>query len=210
MRVLDLFSGTGSIKNVATSLGMEVVSLDINEKLRKPDLMVDIMKWDYTTYRPGHFDIIFAGVPCTAYSALQVVNKSPERRQKDIEESNKIVKRTLKIIEYFKPTTWFLENPASGSLKDQKFMKKLPYYIVSYCKYGFSYRKNTQIWTNLEGFDAKRCRRDCDSLDPGGRKHISAIGVRSDTPQSRTSSLAQKFAYPPKLIHELLNKINRI
>ena len=45
-RVLDLFSGTGSVGQTFEEQGYEVVSLDI-EKHFKPTIVADVLKWDY-------------------------------------------------------------------------------------------------------------------------------------------------------------------
>ena len=42
---------------------------------------------------------------------------------------------TLTLIRVLKPKYWFLENPASGLLKTQSFMRDLPYADVTYCRY---------------------------------------------------------------------------
>jgi adenine-specific DNA methylase len=58
MKVLELFSGTGSISKVCKELGYEVISLDLEKKF-KPDINVDILKWDYKKdFKQGDFDII--------------------------------------------------------------------------------------------------------------------------------------------------------
>ena len=206
MKILDLFSGTGSVEKVCAELGYEVVSLDICSKFNKPTIQADIMEWDYRQFQPGHFDVIFAGVPCNAYSSLQRINKTPQKRHEDILESNKIVLKTLLIIKYLNPRVWFIENPDGGALKGQDFMKELPFYVVSYCRYGFPYRKNTRIWTNLKNFEAKRCRNDCDQRGDDGR-HFNSIGNSKKNlgaNQSRTFNLVEKYAYPPTLIKDLL------
>ena len=46
MKLLELFSGTGSVGNVAKTLGWEVVSLD----LKNADINEDILEWDYKKY----------------------------------------------------------------------------------------------------------------------------------------------------------------
>ena len=49
MRVLELFSGTGSVGNVCKRHGFEVVSLDRD---MPADIKTDIMDWDYRVYCP--------------------------------------------------------------------------------------------------------------------------------------------------------------
>ena len=53
MKLLELFSGTGSVGKVAKSCGFEVVSLD----LKNADINCDILHWDYTVYEPCYFDL---------------------------------------------------------------------------------------------------------------------------------------------------------
>ncbi|MFM7989895.1 MAG: hypothetical protein ACKPKO_62335, partial [Candidatus Fonsibacter sp.] len=57
MRVLELFSGTGSVGNVCKALGMDVVSLDRD---MPADIRTDIMDWDYKTYSPYDVEVMRA------------------------------------------------------------------------------------------------------------------------------------------------------
>ena len=67
-RVLELFSGTGSVGQVFADEGYEVVSVDNNPK-EKPSIVVNILTWKYQDMFPvGHFDIIFACTPCEQVS----------------------------------------------------------------------------------------------------------------------------------------------
>ena len=43
MRLLELFSGTGSVGNVAKNIGFEIISLDMD---MEATIKTDIMKWD--------------------------------------------------------------------------------------------------------------------------------------------------------------------
>ena len=56
MRMLDLYSGTHSVGNVAQELGYNVTSLD----LQGADIECNVLEWNYTDYEPGYFDIIWA------------------------------------------------------------------------------------------------------------------------------------------------------
>ena len=57
-RLLDLFSGTGSTAEAFKEQGFEVITLDFNAKYR-PDILVDIMDWDYEkAFTPGYFHTI--------------------------------------------------------------------------------------------------------------------------------------------------------
>ena len=57
MRILELFSGTGSVGNVCRRLGCTVTSLDRD---LPADLQMDILDWDYTSLPPRSFDFIWA------------------------------------------------------------------------------------------------------------------------------------------------------
>ena len=188
MRLLELFSGTGSIGKVALQKGYDVVSVDI-DPAAKATHTTDIMSFNYRQYPPYHFDVCWASPPCTEYSTI--MNRRPRR----LEEADNIVKHTLDIIQYFEPTYYFIENPRDGMLKSREFMTDIPYIDVSYCMYGYSYRKNTRIWTNIEATTPPMlCKGNCGKILNG--KHIGLI--------SKIQDLNQKHSIPPLLVEYLL------
>ena len=68
MRVLELFSGTGSVSKICNERGWEVISLD----LKDADINIDILKWNYKELYPvGYFDYIHASPPCDTFSNLR-------------------------------------------------------------------------------------------------------------------------------------------
>ena len=151
MKLLELFSGTKSVGNVAEQLGYEVVSLD----LKDADINCNILDWDYTIYPTGYFDVIWASPPCDTFSILRKCwteryGHTVETMQTDIDNIGlPILRRTEDVINYFNPTYYFIENPQTGSMKES--IDK-PYYDVDYCKYAdWGYRKRTRVWTNLIG-----------------------------------------------------------
>ena len=187
MKVLELFSGTHSIGKVAHNKGWEVVSVDRDLDGTCPfgsgyvsdtHIKEDIMTWDYKKkYKPGDFDIITASPVCLWWSHLRscwvgrkckkmhptdIITK--EHIQADIDRYGKpMVDKIFEIIDYFQPKHWWIENPATGRMKE--YITDKPFYDVDYCKYSnWGYKKRTRIWTNIEGFEPKKCKMDCENV----------------------------------------------
>ena len=193
MKVLELFSGSGSVGKVCKLLGYECVSVDIEFEATH---RVDILEFDYKQYKPDEFDIVWGSPPCTYYSGLQRtwIGKQKkdgiytiEKHNQDLENSDKLVLKTLEIIDYFKPKLWFMENPQTGTLKTREIVKDLPYYDVDYCMYSdWGYRKRTRIWTNKKNFDAKKCdgKGTCGNMitipTNGAKRHDSNEPIKAE------------------------------
>ena len=206
IRVLELFAGTGSVGKVCRKKGYEVISLD----LKGADINVNIMDWDYKEAFPvGHFDIIWGSPPCHSFSNLRrcwIGRKlkehngavcSAELLDEDMRKKGlPILRRTQEIIDYFKPTYWFMENPQTGRMKD--FLKDVPYYDADYCKYSdWGYKKRTRFWTNvdMDHDEPKLCCKDCENMAVGGTRHVGGI--------CKGTTLRERYRIPPKLIRHL-------
>ena len=96
MRLLELFSGTGSVGKVFKQHGYEVISLDIDNRA---DINIDILNWDYTVYPSGYFKVIWASCPCTRYSIMNNIKANNFKNvNQDLTESNRLVQRTALLI----------------------------------------------------------------------------------------------------------------
>jgi site-specific DNA-cytosine methylase len=169
LRILELFSGTKSVTKAFPT--EDIISLDILDK-HKPSIVCDIMNWDYKQYEPGTFDIIWASPPCVEYSIIKNNTKMPT----DLTLSDAMVKRTLEIIEYLKPTKWFIENPQTSLLKKRPFMNDIPFYDVDYCRFSnWGYRKRTRIWTNVK-YENMLCLKEGKCPNMTGRFHKASFG----------------------------------
>ena len=205
MRLLELFSGTGSVGNVFQERGWEVVSLDRD---MPADIRCDIMDWDYAgAYPVGYFDFIWASPPCTEYSIAKSVGV------RKIEESNEVVKRTLEIIRHYSPRNWAMENPQTGLLKNQDFMEPLPYNDLDYCKYGMPYRKRTRIWNDIEAFvPHPLCKYDCPAMGPGARRHMVVAQrgynrMKDGTWEPNTNRTTDLYRIPRQLVEQLADAL---
>ena len=203
MKLLELFSGTKSVGKVAEQLGYEVTSLDRD---LDADIKCDILDWDYTIYPIGYFDVIWASPPCDCFSSVKNTwigrhGYTRESIQNDIDNIGlPILRKAEEIIEYFKPKYYFIENPQTGKMK--KYINDKPYYDVDYCKYSdWGYRKRTRIWTNIQGFIAVTCKKDCDNMN--GNKHRVDVSKHFGGGSNRVP----RYGIPPKLIEDLFNCI---
>jgi hypothetical protein len=107
-----------------------------------------------------------------------------------------LLRKTEEIIDYFKPSKWFIENPKTGRMKE--YINK-PFYDVDYCMYcDYGYKKPTRIWTNMVGFEPKTCNKKCVNFE--NNKHKIIIGHCSKK-LVRTDLL---YRIPPELIKDLL------
>ena len=167
MRLLDLFSGTGSVAMKAREMGYETTSLDIVDGA---DICCDIMKWDYKVYDKGYFDIIWASPPCDTFSIRRrsIIGRNGHTKESIlndlIERGLPLLFKTREIIEYLNPKLWFIENPQTGLMKNY-FESEIKFYDVDYCKYtDWGYRKRTRIWYGGEiepKFIPRVCNKDC-------------------------------------------------
>ena len=204
MRLLELFSGTGSVGAVATEAEWEVVSLDICDKYSSPTHIGDIMEWDFRIYPEGHFDVVWASPPCVEYSILKHNNTTMTT---NMEHADSIVKRTLEIINYFKPAQWFMENPQTGMLKKRDFMIGIPYVDFDYCSFSdWGYRKRTRIWTNTTPESILCKKEECPNMV--GRFHRVCFGGQGRPKEHVYESCpsgATAYRIPPRLIKHLFN-----
>jgi site-specific DNA-cytosine methylase len=222
VKVLELFSGTGSVGKCCKELGWEVVSVDM---ILPADHKCDIMDFDYKQYDKDEFDIVWGSPPCQSYSVLQNTWKGRMRNgkiftQDDIDnmmnEADKLVLKTFEIIDYFKPELWFVENPATGNLKNRDIMKDISFYDVSYCMYSdWGYEKKTRIWTNKKDWNNLICDKSgkCGNMIENKKHRVNMskdIGCGSQKNQPKDlkflgkgTNRIDRYRVPSDLIYSL-------
>ena len=190
-RLLELFSGTGSIGRAFTARGWEVISVDLDRR-SNPTYCCDVAEWDWR--RVGEVDAIWASPPCTHYSRARSRGGG-----RDLETSDGLVLKTLEIATALGNPALYVENPHSGQLKNRDLLSHLDMQVVDYCKYGFPYRKRTAIWTNTDWQPARPlCKHDCAASD--GHRHM-ATAQRG--PPGPCFTQQQLYRIPPDLCDEI-------
>ena len=176
MKVLELFAGTRSIGKEFEKKGHEVYSIDFDEQHENIDWYTDIMNVTSKDIieRFGKPDIIWASPDCTSYSIAAISHHREREESGNLKGksdyaifSDKLNIHVHKLIEELSPKYWFIENPR-GAMRKMDFMKGKPRYTVTYCQYGDTRMKPTDIWTNHHSPNFKPM---CKNGDPC---HISA------------------------------------
>ena len=176
MKVLELFAGSRSIGKAAEQLGMEVFSSDINN-FEGINYVTDIRDFDVSKV-PFKPDVIWASPPCTYFSVASIGkhwNKDNTPKSDNAMLGVEFVQKTIDIIKELQPTYWFIENPR-GKLRKLDVINGLndmpyPYvyrHTVTYCQYGDSRMKPTDIWTNNPYWEPRPMCKN------GDKCHVSA------------------------------------
>jgi hypothetical protein len=177
-KTIELFAGTKSFSKVAQQFSYQTFTTDY-EEIDGQDLIEDICnltKKDFP-YKP---DILWASPPCEGFSVAAIGknwNKDHTPKSDSARQAVKLIENTIRVIEELDPVWWFIENPR-GKLRKLPF-KKLQEAIrhtVTYCQYGDTRMKPTDIWTNAYWWKPKPMCKNGDSC------HISAPrGSRTGT-----------------------------
>ena len=100
-----------------------------------------------------------------------------------MEYADKIVRKTLEIIEYLQPQKWWIENPRNGYLRTRGILDKYPYVDIDYCQVSdWGYHKPTRFWgtPNVVGRPNLRCDfQTCPHLidgPTGHKRHRNRLG----------------------------------
>ena len=153
LKILELFSGTGSIGKVFRKHDHEVIAVDVDGRFGC-EIQDDILQFAYVKL-PWVPDIIWASPPCTEYSRAKTTGI------RNLELADKLVAKFIEIRDYFlelNPSMlWFCENGQTTMLWDREVAKTLePRAQLSYCQYGKPYRKNNNCHKCCLGPFAKK------------------------------------------------------
>ena len=156
MKVLELFAGTRSIGKAFEAKGHEVFSVEWDKDFESIDLYADIstlMAKDILK-QFGQPDVIWASPDCSTYSIAGISHHRRQQEGGNLEAVSEYAKfcdmtnkHVLDLINELKPRFYFIENPRGG-MRKMDFMKGLYRYTVTYCQYGDTRMKPTDIWTN--------------------------------------------------------------
>ena len=156
MKVLELFAGTRSIGKAFEEKGHEVFSIEWDKSFENIDLYKNIYELSAKEIldKFGNPDVIWASPDCSSYSIAAISHHRKREENGNLAPVSEYAKfcdrvnqHTLNLIMTLSPKYWFIENPRGG-MRKMDFMHGLPRYTVTYCQYGDTRMKPTDIWTN--------------------------------------------------------------
>lgn len=195
MNILELFAGTKSISKIAKQMGYEVFTSDINP-IFQTHYCVNILDFDLKKL-PWQPDVVWASPPCESFSVASIgkhwyLDNTPKTLQ--AEKALLLINKTLEIINELNPRYWYIENPR-GKLR--KLINPGIRHTVSYCQYGDTRMKPTDIWTNNpKWMPRKMCKN-------GMTCHIAAPRGSSTGTQG-IKTYADRSRIPKELCEEIL------
>lgn len=157
MKVLELFAGTRSIGKAFEAHGHEVFSVEWDKDFDNIDLYADIGKLTASEIldKFGKPDVIWASPDCTTFSIAAISHHRKKNHDTGVLEPvsdyakfcDAVDKNMLQLIRELDPFFYFIENPRGG-MRKMDWMQGIPRYTVTYCQYGDTRMKPTDIWTN--------------------------------------------------------------
>lgn len=172
MKVLELFAGTRSISKAFEENGHEVVSVDLDKRFKD---CIHRDAYSYTLEELNDYDVVWASPDCRTYSIATSKHRLDffpvtEYAIYCDEHNNELMDKLKQI-----KGLYFVENP-QGRLRHMYFMEGMPRFTVTYCQYGYPYRKATDIFTNHPNPQFKPpCKRgaDCHIHSRSGNSDLS-------------------------------------
>lgn len=147
MKVLEIYNETRCIGRYFDQAGFDVYKLDYQ------NLNPDNINTEKIIKEFGKPDIIWITPSCSSYSMAGIshhrrkINEVLEPVSNYAKHCDDLNQKVIQLIKELNPKLYFIENPRAG-LRKMSFMQDLPRYTITYCQYGDTRQKPTNIWTN--------------------------------------------------------------
>jgi hypothetical protein len=200
--VFDFFAGTRSSTQAFEDIGDRVISFDNDQQFEVTEVVdiFDLSAHDLIA-RYGRPDFVWASPPCTAFSVASMGHhweRSRVPKTNAARLSIELVAKTRALIEELNPRLGFvIENPR-GILRKLAVLEDLPRKTVTYCQYGDTRMKPTDLWTNIAWEPRPMCKNGAPCHEAAPR------GARTGT-QGRDGAVIRSM-----VPYELGNEIRKI
>jgi site-specific DNA-cytosine methylase len=203
MIIYDFFAGTGSATQAFEDAGHRVIKVELDQYFEAHERDILALNAAYLVEKYGKPDFIWASPPCTTFSVASCSTYwTPEGTPKNDKAlaGIQMVKHTINLIKALNPSKgYIIENPR-GMLRKQSIMDFMDRRTVTYCQYGDTRMKPTDLWGRVDGWNPRQhCKagNPCHESAPRGSRN-GTQGIKGARNRSRV---------PYELSLELLNAI---
>ena len=189
MLIFDFYSGTGSSTEAFVDHGHRVVKIELDESFEADERDILDLTPAYLIDKYGQPDFIWASPPCTTFSVASIgkhwnLDKTPKSQAAVF--GIVLVQHTINLINALNAKKGYvIENPR-GMLRKLPVMADLTRHTVTYCQYGDSRMKPTDLWTNLNWTPRPTCANGdkCHEAAPRGSR-TGTQGLKGSKERSR-------------------------
>lgn len=194
MIVFDFFSGTGSSTQAFKDAGHTVITFELDDFFEATEHanVFDLNAADLIA-KYGQPDFVWASPPCTAFSVASMGHhwgggaRAYEPKTEAAKISQDLVAHTRKLVADLNPTKgWLIENPR-GMLRKLPVVEGLPRTTVTYCQYGDTRMKPTDLWGVVPRWKPREACKNgmpCHEAAPRGSR-TGTQGIKGARERSR-------------------------
>ena len=201
--IFSLFDLTGEWSQPYIDAGYNVIQLDLQTGTDILDLSVQFLHDNYPDIADAYGILIAA--PCTDFTSAGARWFKDKDADGRTEMSKEMVNQALRLVDYYNPTFWVLENPV-GRIKEATGLPDARYEFQPY-DFGDPYTKKTQLYgkfnTNLPVAPVEPIEGSKMWSEFGG-KSLATKNARSQTPKGFAYAFFKANNYADAPAHERL------
>lgn len=198
LNTIEFFSGTQSFSKVARELGYKTFTTDSNKRFNT-DYVCNILDFDIKRM-PYIPDVAWFSPECKYYSVASMWkhwNKDYTPKTLYAECALQIAKKMILIIEELlklNPSLLFyIENPR-GMLRHTGLLDHFIRHTVTYCQYGETRMKPTDIWTNDKLWIPRKACQTTDKCHTTRTDDINSTAMKAVVPAELCMEILQSCA----------------